>query len=137
MSLLCCRDFPSFSEGLSLRRSERERVMTANINFPSFSEGLSLRPECSLTRHGLRLRFPFLFGGTFIEAVRHSVAPLDAYDFPSFSEGLSLRRAGIVSKTRPPGDFPSFSEGLSLRLHWLRRTVQDPWISLPFRRDFH
>ena len=37
--------------------------------------------------------FPFLFGGTFIEAQTYRDG-LDTYqaDFPSFSEGLSLRR---------------------------------------------
>ena len=40
---------------------------------------------------GERHRFPFLFGGTFIEA-RLPVREIDEFDdFPSFSEGLSLR----------------------------------------------
>ena len=65
----------------------------------------------------LRLKFPFLFGGTFIEAevVNHE-GGTGWVHFPSFSEGLSLRLF-----TGPVGgvtvrDFPSFSEGLSLRL---------------------
>ena len=83
-------------------------------HFPSFSEGLSLRPLRG-NRVALRVLhgFPFLFGGTFIEA------------------RVLARPVHYLS------DFPSFSEGLSLRLHrrhLLRRQIR---ISLPFRRDFH
>ena len=85
-------NFPSFSEGLSLR------VITPPVrdsfrpgNFPSFSEGLSLR-ACQL------------------ELFRYCVA-----DFPSFSEGLSLRGYYEFVETAPASHFPSFSEGLSLR----------------------
>ena len=35
--------------------------------------------------------FPFLFGGTFIEAAYRRVRKRPAPYFPSFSEGLSLR----------------------------------------------
>ena len=60
--------------------------------------------------------FPFLFGGTFIEAERN-IPDEDILDnFPSFSEGLSLRRVSLTLRTRPQhANFPSFSEGLSLR----------------------
>ena len=37
-------------------------------NFPSFSEGLSLRLVMGAPRDPLGCTFPFLFGGTFIEA---------------------------------------------------------------------
>ena len=36
--------------------------------FPSFSEGLSLRLRASKSRRTFICQFPFLFGGTFIEA---------------------------------------------------------------------
>ena len=59
-------------------------------------------------------KFPFLFGGTFIEA-SYTAWKLNelAGDFPSFSEGLSLRRF--------TDDTPDVAYS----------------ISLPFRRDFH
>ena len=58
-------------------------------------------------------RFPFLFGGTFIEGnLRPMHLGLTPY-FPSFSEGLSLRAFG---------SFYGAVRGS---------------ISLPFRRDFH
>ena len=60
-------NFPSFSEGLSLRRFCRQADSPIHRHFPSFSEGLSLR-------HDIPVR-EFLTGGYF----------------PSFSEGLSLR----------------------------------------------
>ena len=59
-------------------------------------------------------RFPFLFGGTFIEGQING-------------EAERLTQA----------DFPSFSEGLSLRGQQLHRTPAPLYISLPFRRDFH
>ena len=87
----------------------------AEQHFPSFSEGLSLRR----TRWGLGIMgvaaFPFLFGGTFIEAATiHHGRRQNNGDFPSFSEGLSLRRIPL----------------------WLGRAGMR-CISLPFRRDFH
>ena len=36
-------------------------------------------------------KFPFLFGGTFIEGFRPGAAGRRLFYFPSFSEGLSLR----------------------------------------------
>ena len=84
--------------------------------------------------------FPFLFGGTFIEAfwggqhgcmrchfpsfseglslrlTYNQAAIFRVWNFPSFSEGLSLRLAVIPPVGEELGDFPSFSEGLSLRL---------------------
>ena len=85
--------FPSFSEGLSLRLKAQPILVIDSGYFPSFSEGLSLRPRADFTKsgralnfpsfsEGLSLRhsvgtgtrkpqpiFPFLFGGTFIEAL--------------------------------------------------------------------
>ena len=40
--------------------------------FPSFSEGLSLREDTNHHEHTDVPEFPFLFGGTFIEAVSSS-----------------------------------------------------------------
>ena len=61
-------------------------------DFPSFSEGLSLRACNSPVSDDLFI-FPFLFGGTFIEGEQPArPAPRQrVWDFPSFSEGLSLR----------------------------------------------
>ena len=49
--------------------------------------------------------FPFLFGGTFIEARTRRNVRYRPQDFPSFSEGLSLRL--IASKVPAKADrFP-------------------------------
>ena len=83
-------NFPSFSEGLSLRPSGSHQRQ-CEYHFPSFSEGLSLRLPSAL-RHAMKMNFPFLFGGTFIEAAINTAFPaVKSYNFPSFSEGLSLR----------------------------------------------
>ena len=60
-------DFPSFSEGLSLRGTSRAVQQVPEI-FPflfggTFIEGLRPHPEPSRRSP----KFPFLFGGTFIE----------------------------------------------------------------------
>ena len=65
---------------------------------------------------GAVCRFPFLFGGTFIEGFKSMGTAREAVKFPflfggTFIEGVSGSRfcRGLCS------DFPSFSEGLSLR----------------------
>ena len=67
-------------------------------NFPSFSEGLSLRVR--FAEHALtsQRRFPFLFGRAFIEASPQRGCSGRCHDFPSFLEGLSLRqhRLGVA-----------------------------------------
>ena len=61
------KNFPSFSEGLSLRAVMCGALLGHGGDFPSFSEGLSLRDEYPGTAYGVVSKFPFLFGGTFIE----------------------------------------------------------------------
>ena len=68
-------NFPSFSEGLSLREKFRDEFYTAENNFPSFSEGLSLRGDSHFDVAEFHPRFPFLFGGTFIEGVEGRETP--------------------------------------------------------------
>ena len=62
-------DFPSFSEGLSLRGPQHRRHQPRMGHFPSFLEGLSLRGEYG-AQPSESSAFPFLFGGTFIEGLR-------------------------------------------------------------------
>ena len=81
--------------------------------------------------------FPFLFGGTFIEAgIGGGGYVVLALYFPSFSEGLSLRLCkaqGSVCGLAFPflfgGTFIEACRGLP--------ATPRPVISLPFRRDFH
>lgn len=64
--------FPSFSEGLSLRRQVGELTIKDRVgDFPSFSEGLSLRLRCAACDAEVAGGFPFLFRGAFIEASRY------------------------------------------------------------------
>ena len=74
-------------------------IMGAAYDFPSFSEGLSLRVEKGPAAKAAEPSFPFLFGGTFIEGSVRLTLPARAQHFPSFSEGLSLR----VELWRPVG----------------------------------
>ena len=125
----------TFIEG----RHEKKNPPAGDSNFPSFSEGLSLRgkKQCHLPQGDTA--FPFLFGGTFIEGRVNALAGTGkTYNFPSFSEGLSLRdqiaRMGRAFNTRFPFLFGgTFIEGRSTS----RATCIHVHISLPFRRDFH
>ena len=85
-------------------------------DFPSFSEGLSLRHYKCKEEQRHQVGFPFLFGRAFIEArARSNRSNPRSTDFPSFSEGLSLRQGNTGPHRGTNMDFPSFSEGLSLR----------------------
>ena len=57
-------DFPSFSEGLSLRGHGVYPAQERFYDFPSFSEGLSLRAAHS-GLCGQHLNLPYGFVGTF------------------------------------------------------------------------
>ena len=83
------------------------------------------------------IRFPFLFGGTFIEGPRlHGQCDPRAGDFPSFSEGLSLRAAGRFAVPRAVA-FPFLFGGTFIEGFVNVLGVGAALISLPFRRDFH
>ena len=134
---LTAGDFPSFLEGLSLRRrypllpvhldsrfpflfgrafieapSQEARYDSPQVHFPSFLEGLSLR-RTSLNSSVGRLIFPFLFGRAFIEAGTSGFRGGCRGYFPSFLEGLSLRREDMERLAVHDAHFPSFLEGLS------------------------
>ena len=65
--------------------------------------------------------FPFLLGGTFIEADSDSSMVLKSAEFP-FLFGGTFIEAGYVREdgSLHSSDFPSFSEGLSLRAQYPR-----------------
>ena len=129
-----------------MRVPSHDAAMCGRSNFPSFSEGLSLRVPCS-TRFFSRRAFPFLFGGTFIGGGIERIPARLASNFPSFSEGLSLRAHAVENPQRRYAPFPflfggtfiegmgakcgisrkkyfpSFSEGLSLRVRFAEHAL--------------
>ena len=58
--------------------------------FPSFSEGLSLRPVEVAAANGFERKFPFLFGGTFIEAFLEFGNTLGIVIFPFLFGGTFI-----------------------------------------------
>ena len=107
-------------------------------NFPSFSEGLSLREIFAKLKEEKYLKFPFLFGGTFIEGAGSTSAHLKHVAFPflfggTFIEGDETRAYPTICPIKFPFLFGgTFIEGFGdVRLGLHRH------ISLPFRRDFH
>ena len=64
--------------------------------------------------------FPFLFGGTFIEAFRMSFDWWCVQNFPSFSEGLSLRQFLPPRFTSIPASFPFLFGGTFIEAYLMR-----------------
>ncbi len=83
-------------------------------------------------------KFPFLFGGAFIEVGGIEQLNRIISNFPSFSEGLSLRGVGDDYYTFGSIQFPFLFGGTFIE-GGPKSTVAkaDKQISLPFRRDFH
>ena len=82
--------------------------------------------------------FPFLLGGTFIEA--HTKVTTQGHiliDFPSFWEGLSLRRRRVIVYSSPLYIFPFLLGGTFIEAAALVMVRDHALISLPFGRDFH
>ena len=64
-------NFPSFLEGLSLRRENHRDVAVVAHRFPFLLGGAFIEADEIAARLGLtRSEFPFLLGGAFIEAPR-------------------------------------------------------------------
>ena len=61
-------DFPSFSEGLSLRPSARGLGRDPFLGFPFLFGGTFIEASTAWEWAAILAKFPFLFGGTFIEA---------------------------------------------------------------------
>ena len=156
------RDFPSFSEGLSLRANRTHHQnqyengfpflfggtfiegvppllsLLMQKHFPSFSEGLSLRVLSQFAAIPfLREDFPSFSEGLSLRVLHVQPLMHQCMNFPSFSEGLSLRALRTLPLLFTLLNFPSFSEGLSLRGGGCASSVLRDEISLPFRRDFH
>ena len=84
--------FPFLFGGTFIEALTAGSYVDGHGDFPSFSEGLSLRRNHLIRGAAAHARFPFLFGGTFIEAQSVRFLDRSSLHFPSFSEGLSLRQ---------------------------------------------
>ena len=84
--------------------------------------------------------FPFLLGGTFIEALGlRRLSHHDGHGFPFLLGGTFIEaHTKVTTQGHILIDFPSFWEGLSLR-RFVKAVGSGfvPLISLPFGRDFH
>ena len=86
----------------------------------------------------VRPEFPFLLGGTFIEATTAAIfAQLLCEVFPFLLGGTFIEAPGTAATGLAGADFPSFWEGLSLRRRYCPVFQEPHGISLPFGRDFH
>ena len=105
--------------------------------FPSFSEGLSLRLVKHPPEAHLLPQFPFLFGGTFIEAGVTSGQRVECRGFPFLFGGTFIEARWTVTKPGLAAKFPFLFGGTFIEAKNNCRYPTNRGISLPFRRDFH
>ena len=108
------------------------------VKFPFLFGGTFIEGSGLSFVRGVGGEFPFLFGGTFIEGFKIWMLHRKINRFPflfggTFIEGLEE----LKGKPALRRNFPSFSEGLSLRVSAKNEGERYGKISLPFRRDFH
>ena len=92
-------DFPSFSEGLSLRLCMMPTYSSSFSIFPFLFGRAFIEAGVAFCFVVVAGGFPFLFGRAFIEASLRTVLSFRMMHFPSFSEGLSLRPVMALSGT--------------------------------------
>ena len=130
--------FPSFSEGLSLRLQNCGGFLDADsVRFPFLFGGTFIEATNIFAATRLSTVFPFLFGGTFIEAHTTTTRRREMLAFPFLFGGTFIEATRARDSRNFGHYFPSFSEGLSLRLCRYGLRCVCLRISLPFRRDFH
>ena len=129
--------FPSFSEGLSLRPSEGAGVFEEVVGFPFLFGGTFIEAPTSRINQLIPLRFPFLFGGTFIEAL--DVPRVHASEgFPFLFGGTFIEAPVYIAGYARVSRFPFLFGGTFIEARrWYRLRSRSAPISLPFRRDFH
>ena len=121
-----------------MRRDQEHTRDRRRGQFPFLFGGTFIEANRRIGLAAANTKFPFLFGGTFIEAARCvAVIPRAQVQIslPFRRTFIEAREAVAVTARRP--DFPSFSEGLSLRHKKPLVRLGLYRISLPFRRDFH
>ena len=84
-------------------------------------------------------RFPFLFGGTFIEVLdRFWENQLKGGKFPFLFGGTFIEVEMVRAFLSRRGEFPFLFGGTFIEVYIsYMGAAQSPRISLPFRRDFH
>ena len=82
--------------------------------------------------------FPFLLGGTFIEARKNRVTPLRGVLFPFLLGGTFIEAERANEVVRKGASFPFLLGGTFIEAY--KQRIFDSnniYISLPFGRDFH
>ena len=154
--------FPSFLEGLSLRRVLPLIDLREQVVFPFLLGGAFIEAPMEMCNASQKPRFPFLLGGAFIEASIVNVRSTGVRHFPSILEGLSLRPRTFLparcstlkfpfllggafieaahrhSLNIPSLEFPFLLGGAFIEaIHHGRRQDDGEKISLPSWRGFH
>ena len=86
----------------------------------------------------LLLEFPFLFGGTFIEALNRVAQAVHLITFPFLFGGTFIEASQAhENSSRELMAFPFLFGGTFIEAPHALELLGDVGISLPFRRDFH
>ena len=129
---LCVQNFPSFWEGLSLRRSAVQLEDVQHLNFPSFWEGLSLRPLGGSQCHMNRFHFPSFWEGLSLRPTKNRLKSRESVHFPSFWEGLSLRPETPANLQLCCPPFPFLLGGTFIEASVLPGVSGTSWVGFPF-----
>ena len=105
--------------------------------FPSFSEGLSLRRNKVAAVVVVPEAFPFLFGGAFIEACRDDRPLRIRPEFPFLFGGAFIEASFWREHCPHRASFPFLFGGAFIEAFLIVGGLTSRRISLPFRRGFH
>ena len=82
--------------------------------------------------------FPFLFGGTFIEAQEQGQPAAGYRQFPFLFGGTFIEAKAATGRRLAGRRFPFLFGGTFIEADIkINKSKEKPKISLPFRRDFH
>ena len=99
-------------------------MLTRSRNFPSFSEGLSLRVATKFRHWDSRSGFPFLFGGTFIEGPRKLMSCIyPTAPFPFLFGGTFIEGSSPSGTSNELQEFPFLFGGTFIEGHFTQRPL--------------
>ena len=101
-------------------------------DFPSFSEGLSLRPKSRISCADRNDLFPFLFGGTFIEALNMPPPPPEIRGFPFLFGGTFIEAPVFTKWPTLHGVFPFLFGGTFIEASQAHENSSRELMAFPF-----
>ena len=118
------RNFPSFSEGLSLRVATKFRHWDSRSGFPFLFGGTFIEGRWKETLEKKAISFPFLFGGTFIEGPRKLMSCIyPTAPFPFLFGGTFIEGSSPSGTSNELQEFPFLFGGTFIEGHFTQRPL--------------